>query len=82
MSNQSMSLGQYWNDFIDKKIAEGRYLSASEVVRDALRLLEETEDDKLVNLKRLLVEGENSGYVDFNIDDIIKTAKKQRKNKK
>ena len=43
MSSISLSLGEYWNKFIDKKILEGKYLSASEVVRDALRLLEERE---------------------------------------
>jgi len=43
MSTLSLSLGDYWNDFIDEKIAEGRYVSASEVVREALRLLEERD---------------------------------------
>ena len=40
---QTLSLGDYWNGFIANQLDEGRYSSASEVVRDALRLLEETE---------------------------------------
>lgn len=61
MANQSLSLGQHWNKFIDNKISEGRYMSASEVVRDALRLLEKSDDERLNNLRAMLIEGENSG---------------------
>lgn len=36
-----LSLGEYWEIFIKNEIASGRYGSASEVVRDALRGMEE-----------------------------------------
>lgn len=39
----NVSLTQQQEKFIQKKVKSGRYLSASEVVREALRLLEEKE---------------------------------------
>lgn len=56
MANTSLSLGEHWEVFIKNEIASGRYGSASEVVRDALRTLEE-RNTKLASLRRHLEEG-------------------------
>lgn len=58
--NTSISLGDHFADFVDNQVAQGRYASASEVVRAGLRLLEEREAS-LQALRAALVEGENSG---------------------
>jgi antitoxin ParD1/3/4 len=39
----SYTLGKHYETFIQDQLASGRYNNASEVVRDALRLLEEKE---------------------------------------
>jgi antitoxin ParD1/3/4 len=39
----SYTLGQHFEAFIRNQVSAGRYNNASEVVRDALRLLEERE---------------------------------------
>ncbi len=58
--NTSVSLGDHFTDFISEKVEEGRYSSASDVVRAGLRLLE-AEEVKLERLRAALIEGEESG---------------------
>ena len=57
MATTSLSLGEHWEVFIRNEVASGRYGSASEVVRDALRSLEERKM-KLSALRAHLAEGE------------------------
>ena len=58
--NTSFSLGEHFSDFIEAQVSEGRYGSASDVVRASLRLLEEQEA-KLAALRTALIAGEESG---------------------
>ena len=58
--NTSMSLGDYFEKFVDSSISEGRYKNASEVIRAGLRLLEE-EENRIKVLKNAIQEGIDSG---------------------
>ena len=49
----NVSIGERWETFVDRVVREGRYGSASEVVREGLRLVEEREA-KLRALHRML----------------------------
>ena len=75
MATTSLSLGEHWETFIRKEIATGRYGSASEVVRDALRTLEERKA-KLEALRAHLAQGalqarEGLFVEDFSVDQLI-----------
>lgn len=59
--NTSILLGDHFEDFISNEVSSGRYSSASEVIRTALRLLE-AEELKKKNLKNALIQGEKSGF--------------------
>jgi antitoxin ParD1/3/4 len=64
--NTSILLGNHFENFINGVISSGRYNSASEVIRTALRLLE-TEEQKTIELRKALEIGENSTIIkDFN----------------
>lgn len=39
----NVSIGERWEEFVTNIVAQGRYGSASEVVREGLRLVEERE---------------------------------------
>jgi antitoxin ParD1/3/4 len=58
--NTSFSIGEHFSEFVEEQVREGRYSSASDVVRAALRLLEEQET-RLAALRAALIEGEQSG---------------------
>ena len=45
----NVSLGIQWEQFVNEKVESGRYQTASEVLRDGLRLLEQRE----IALRRL-----------------------------
>jgi len=78
--NTSVSLGDYFEGFVENRIAEGRYKNASEVIRAGLRLLEE-EENKIAALKSAIQEGINSGITkNFNPQkhlEILKANKKR-----
>ena len=63
MAATSVSLGEHFTGFIGRQIETGRYRNASEVMRAALRLLEEHEARRAV-LSEAIAEGEASGYVE------------------
>ena len=75
--NTSIVLGEHFDSFISEQVKEGRYGSASEVVRQALRMLEEHEQ-KIEALRQALIDGENSGEsTPLDMQEIIKKAKKK-----
>jgi antitoxin ParD1/3/4 len=79
MATTSLSLGGHWEAFIQQEIKSGRYSTASEVVRAALRELED-RGKRLEALRAHLAEGAaqaaRKDFVeDFNIEDVIERAK-------
>jgi antitoxin ParD1/3/4 len=76
--NTSITLGNYFDDFVQSRIAAGRYKNASEVIRAGLRLLEE-EENKVIALKEAIQEGIDSEIVeDFNPEQFLKNLKAQK----
>lgn len=75
MANTSLSLGEHWEVFIRNEVRSGRYGSASEVVRDALRTLE-TQKIRLNALRTHLAEGAAQARAgvfveDYSVENVI-----------
>ena len=73
MSTTSINLGEHFTGFLNQLTSSGRYGSASEAVRAALRLLE-NEEARYAALQRALEEGEASGECSESFDDIVNEA--------
>jgi antitoxin ParD1/3/4 len=78
--NTSVSLGDYYDNFIQDNLRTGRFKNASEVIRAALRLLEE-EENRIIALKNAIQEGIESGY-EKNFDPVthLKKLKENKEN--
>ena len=61
--NTSVLLGDHFEKFINREVSSGKYGSASEVVRTALRILESQEEKKAALIKAL-IKGEKSKRVE------------------
>ncbi len=59
--NTSVLLGDHFEKFVSDEVSSGRYNSASEVIRTALRILE-AEELKKQYLNDTLHQGEKSGF--------------------
>lgn len=82
MATTSLSLGSHWEAFIKAEIKSGRYASASEVVRAALRELED-RGKRLEALRAHLAEGAEQAarrdFVEsFDMQDVVDRAKARR----
>lgn len=89
----NVSLTPELEQLVAAKVASGRYLSASEVVREALRLFEQFDQqkiDKLREIKRDVQSGladlESGAYTDYDrkqmkarIEQIKKSGRKAKK---
>jgi antitoxin ParD1/3/4 len=79
----NIHLTDHFEEFIENKLKSGQYSSASEVVRDALRLLEEQDHIKALRLEVLREEIrkglESGGTVPFDAEALKKKARERLK---
>ena len=79
MKNTSISLGNYFDQFVHTQVDAGRYKNVSEVIRAGLRLLE-NEESKVIALKNAIKEGIDSGIaLDFDSKKNLEALKANRK---
>ena len=76
--NTSISLGNYFDGFVQNRVSEGRFKNVSEVIRAGLRLLEE-EETKVIALRNSIQEGIDSGIAhEFDPKNHLKSLKAKR----
>ncbi|CCE01897.1 type II toxin-antitoxin system ParD family antitoxin [Bradyrhizobium sp. STM 3809] len=78
----SYTIGKHYEAFIKRLVDSGRYSTASEVMREGLRLVEEKEEHrkaKLEALRSAIQEGLDSGPAEnWDLDDLIAEAKRRK----
>ena len=80
MKNTSISLGNYFDQFVSSQVSIGRYKNVSEVIRAGLRILED-EESKTIALRNAIQEGIDSGIAhDFDPNKHLQELKASRKN--
>lgn len=75
----SYSIGKHFEEMIDGLIEDGRYATASEIIREGLRLVEEREEHRKVKLQALREEIQNgfdSGPAE-DVGDMFERIKKE-----
>jgi antitoxin ParD1/3/4 len=81
----NISLTPHLEEMIREKVASGSYNSASEVVREALRLLEQADQFRTLKIHKLredIQEGLDSGFSTVFDPQEIKRVARQRKSAK
>ncbi|EAN6152246.1 type II toxin-antitoxin system ParD family antitoxin [Salmonella enterica] len=71
----SVTLGEHFNGFIGDMIQSGRYGNTSEVVRDALRMME-VREQRIQNVREMVLAGLESPVSKNTMDDIFERAAK------
>lgn len=78
----SYTIGEHYEKFVRDLVESGRYASASEVLRDGLRLMEEREWVREIKLKELRAEiqkGVDSGDAGpLDMEEVIAEAKREK----
>ena len=79
MKSTSISLGNYFDQFVSSQISVVRYKNVSEVIRAGLLLLED-EESKVIALRKAIQEGIDSGIAhNINQDKHLQELKAKRK---
>ena len=79
MKNTSVSLGNYFDEFVSSQVSIGRYKNVSEVIRAGLRLLED-EESKTIALRNAIQKGLDTPRVEnFDFDENLKQLKAEKR---
>lgn len=79
MKNTSISLGNYFDQFVSSQVTVGRYKNVSEVIRAGLRLLED-EESRAITLRNAIQKGLESPRVEnFDFEENLKQLKAEKR---
>ena len=72
MSQLNVSIPPALKSWIDHRVSEGRYSSASDYVRDLVRRDQEAEPDDVEWVRGLIAEGDASGIIDKDAREVLR----------
>ncbi|MBA4305528.1 MAG: type II toxin-antitoxin system ParD family antitoxin [Sphingopyxis sp.] len=72
MAQINLSIPPALKDWVDSRVSEGRYSSASDYMRDLVRRDQEAAMDDATWLRGLVAEGLASGIIDKEPEDVLR----------
>ncbi len=78
MSQLNVSIPPALKSWIDARVAEGRYSSASDYVRDLVRRDQDSAADETVWLRGLIEEGLASGVIEKDAKEVLRDIMAER----
>lgn len=79
MAQLNISIPPQLKSWIDHRVAEGRYSSASDYMRDLVRRDQEAEPDETEWLRGLIAEGLASGVIDKDAKEVLRDVIAERR---
>lgn len=82
MVKKSISVTEQQEQWVKEQIAGGHFGNESEVIRDLIRerqAKEQETTEEIRAIRKALIEGEKSGFVDQNIDEIWNEARQRHR---
>ena len=76
MASMNVSLPDPMRDWVQGRIDSGKYASVSDYVRDLIRRDQETADRRQA-IVNALIEGEQSGYSERKVTDILAAIREE-----
>jgi antitoxin ParD1/3/4 len=76
----SYTIGEHFEAFVQELIASGRYTSASEIMRDGLRLLEEQQQlyqIRLEALRKEIEKGLEGPFEPWDLEEFLREANRR-----
>jgi antitoxin ParD1/3/4 len=74
----SYTIGKHYEEFVKSLVDSGRYSTASEVMREGLRLMEEREEQRKIKLEALraaIQEGLDGPFEDIDPSELVARVK-------
>ncbi len=81
MVKKSISVTEQQEQWVKAQIASGHFGNESEVIRDLIRerqIKEQETPEEIKAIRKALIEGEKSGFIDQSVDQIWDEARKLR----
>jgi antitoxin ParD1/3/4 len=75
MSRITISMPDHMNEWVESQISSGRYGTVGEYVRELVRKDQERRETAIADLRRLLQDGEDSGFEAYDFSDILQKAR-------
>lgn len=78
MSQLNVSIPPALKTWIDSRVAEGRYSSASDYIRDLVRRDQDAETEETQWLRGLIAEGLASGVIEKDASEVLREIMAER----